>query len=98
MRPLRIPSHCCRNARPGMTIAAARPDRVERLDREFQEFLGWAGRFPPPLVVKVATGLRGLKTGPVTVPLSAAKQKLLDEFRAWFQAWLPAVKRLCADG
>jgi 4-hydroxy-tetrahydrodipicolinate synthase len=79
-------------------ITAAGREQIERLDGALQEFVEWAGRFPPPVVVKVAAGLRGLKTGPVTVPLSPAKRELLDEFRAWFQAWLPAVKRLCANG
>ncbi|HEY2018630.1 MAG TPA: dihydrodipicolinate synthase family protein [Bryobacteraceae bacterium] len=78
-------------------INAVRQDRVEALDRELQEFLAWASRFPPATAVKVAAGLRGLKTGAVGVPLSLHKQKLLDDFRAWFKAWLPAVKRLSAD-
>ena len=46
-------------------------------------------RFPEPAAVKLATGLRGLKTGPLAVPLSPEKQKELDSFRDWFQRWLP---------
>ena len=79
-------------------ISARSGEQVERLDGELRKFLEWAGRFPPPLVVRVATGLRGLKTGPVVMTLSPAKQKLLDEFRAWFQAWSPGLKGLCASG
>ena len=79
-------------------IACVRKEQIERLDRALQEFLDWAGQFPPSVAMKVAAGLRGWKTGALTIPLSPAKQKLLDEFRAWFQAWLPAVKRLCANG
>ncbi len=79
-------------------IASGRREEVARLDAALREFLEWAARFPPPTIVKVATGLRGLKTGPVSMPLSPEKQRLLDEFRAWFPGWLPAVKRLCANG
>ena len=79
-------------------IGARRQEQIERLDGALQEFLQWAGRFPPSVAVKVAAGLRGLKTGPLIVPLSPAKRKLLDEFRSWFQAWLPAVKGLSAHG
>lgn len=78
-------------------ITCGRKEEVSRLDSALQEFLGWAGRFPPPAIVKTATGLRGLKTGPLTVPLSPEKQKLLDEFRAWFPGWLAPLKRLCAN-
>jgi 4-hydroxy-tetrahydrodipicolinate synthase len=79
-------------------ISTRRSEQVERLDGELRKFLEWASRFPPPLAVRVATGLRGLKTGPVVMTLSSAKQKLLDEFRTWFQAWSPGLKRLCASG
>jgi len=76
-------------------IASGRQDQVTLLDTALREFLNWATRFPPPTIVRVATGLRGLKTGPVTMPLSAEKQRLLEEFRGWFPPWLAEVKRLC---
>jgi 4-hydroxy-tetrahydrodipicolinate synthase len=76
-------------------IGSANRGQVDALNAALAEFLAWNERFPPPTIVKVATGLRGLKTGPVPAPLSPAKQKLLDEFREWFRGWLPAVKRLC---
>ena len=47
-------------------------------------------------LLEISTGLRGLKVGPLAVPLSPRKQRELDEFREWFRGWLPAVKRLCA--
>jgi len=34
------------------------------------------------------------KTGSPSTPLSDAKQKLMDEFRAWFRDWLPEVRKL----
>jgi hypothetical protein len=56
------------------------------------------GQVPHPIGLKVATGLRGLKTGPLSVPLTAEKQRKLDQFREWFQGWLPNTKKLCAHG
>lgn len=73
--------------------AGAEPN-IQELDRSLQEFVRWSARFPEPAAVKLATGLRGLKTGPLPVPLSPQKQKDFDAFRDWFQGWLPAVREL----
>jgi dihydrodipicolinate synthase/N-acetylneuraminate lyase len=78
-------------------IAASRTGEIDRLDRALQEFLDWEVRFPQTTIVKVATGLRGLKTGPVSVPHSPVKERLLAEFREWFKCWLPAVKKMSAN-
>jgi dihydrodipicolinate synthase/N-acetylneuraminate lyase len=77
-------------------ITEAQTGEIDKLDSALQEFLDWEARFPQTTVVKVATGLRGLKTGPVSVPLSPAKVRLLAEFRQWFQSWLPDVKKMSA--
>ena len=79
-------------------ICVGRQEPIEKLDFALQEFLAWAACFPAPVAVKAALGLRGLKTGSPSVPLSSGKLKRMDEFREWFQAWLPAVKRLSANG
>src|ERR1043166_2582991 len=71
-------------------------DETARLDGMLQEFQSWTKRFAQPVILKVAAELRGLKMGPLPVPVSAEHQRVLDEFRAWFQGWLPAVKRLAA--
>jgi 4-hydroxy-tetrahydrodipicolinate synthase len=70
--------------------------QLRELDRALQEFVRWAARFPEPAAVRLATGLRGLKTGSLPVPLSPEKQKELDAFRDWFQRWLPAARKLAA--
>jgi 4-hydroxy-tetrahydrodipicolinate synthase len=75
-------------------MCAGREPEIQALDHALQEFLRWSNRFPEPAAVKLATGLRGLKTGPLIVPLSPQKQKDLDSFRDWFQRWLPAVRKL----
>jgi 4-hydroxy-tetrahydrodipicolinate synthase len=71
--------------------------RTKELDARLQEFLAWTHQFPQPVLLKVATGIRGLKTGPLSVPLSPAKQKKLEEFREWFKKWLPAAKNAAAS-
>jgi dihydrodipicolinate synthase/N-acetylneuraminate lyase len=81
----------CRSLRAGVEAES------QALDHSLQEFLRWVARFPEPAAVKLATGLRGLKTGPLIVPLSPQKQKDLDSFRDWFQRWLPAVRKLAAN-
>lgn len=70
--------------------------RVQELDARLTEFLAWVRQFPEPAILKAATALRGLKTGAPAVPLAPEKQKKLDQFREWFQAWLPAVKKAAA--
>jgi 4-hydroxy-tetrahydrodipicolinate synthase len=72
--------------------------RTRELDARLQEFLGWVRQFPLPAILKIATGLRGLKTGSLSAPLPAAKSKKCDEFRAWFADWLPVTKKLAANG
>jgi dihydrodipicolinate synthase/N-acetylneuraminate lyase len=78
-------------------IAAGNRREAESLDARLQEFVGWMNQFPQPVIVKFATGLRGLKTGPLPMPLCGEKQRKLDEFREWFQGWLPAVRKLTAS-
>ena len=79
-------------------LAAADREKIGRLDAMLQEFIGWTEQFPRPVLLKVATGLRGLKTGPLSIPLAPARQKCLNEFREWFAAWLPVMKRVAGHG
>jgi hypothetical protein len=54
-------------------------------------------QFAQPVILKVAAELRGIKVGPLPVPVSAERQRVLEEFRVWFRNWLPGVKRLSAN-
>jgi dihydrodipicolinate synthase/N-acetylneuraminate lyase len=78
-------------------VRAGKEEAIAELDRALQEFVRWSARFPEPTAVRLATSLRGLKTGSLAMPLSPEKQKDLDAFRNWFQRWLPAVRKLAAD-
>ena len=62
----------------------------ERLESRLLEFIAWIDRFPVPVGIREATRMRGLKTGPFALPVD---ERLLAEFREWFLAWLPAVKK-----
>jgi len=79
------------------SIQAGDSTAAARLDSRLQEFLGWLDRFPSPVGVKVACASRGLKVGPLAVPLSAAEGRRLDEFRSWLKDYLPDVLRECQN-
>jgi 4-hydroxy-tetrahydrodipicolinate synthase len=61
---------------------------VERLSAKLHELLDHIARFPTPVGIKAALSVRGVKTGPLPVPLACESQAALDEFREWFRAWL----------
>ena len=65
--------------------------RTAELDARLQEFIRWIDRFPTPLGVKTATTARGMKTGPLSVPLPAEKDAMLEEFKRWFQEWVKTI-------
>ena len=60
---------------------------VSQNDALLQEFIDHIEHFPTPVGVKVATALRGMKTGPLAVPLDPAKAAMLEEFKSWFKTW-----------
>lgn len=74
-------------------IGRGAAQKVDRLEMRLQEFVAWIDRFPTPVGVREATGLRGIKVGPMATPLSPQKQKSLQDFREWFPAWLKTVKK-----
>jgi 4-hydroxy-tetrahydrodipicolinate synthase len=78
-------------------VLSARDELAERVDAHLHEFTGWIERFPPPIVLREATALRGRTVGPHAIPLGAAAQARLEEFREWFRAWWPAVLEECRN-
>jgi dihydrodipicolinate synthase/N-acetylneuraminate lyase len=77
-------------------IVSARKEEAARIDAMLGDFTDWVYQFPPTVAIKTAVALRGIKTGPLPVPLTPEKQRRLEAFRAWFLAWLPATKKLHA--
>ena len=74
-------------------VCAGEDAKATQLDARLQEFIGWIDRLPVPIGIKVATELRGLKVGPPAVPLSPGSQRVVEEFKEWFQGWLPVVQK-----
>ncbi len=72
--------------------AAAGPLRAS-----LRALLDRAAAFPRPALWKACLTLRGLKTGPVAAPLSARKQRELEQFRDWFPSWLAELGKLSAN-
>ena len=58
------------------------------------EFIVWIEKFPAPAGIKRAVELRGQKSGGSFVPLAPDTRRALDDFAAWFKAWLPAMKKV----
>jgi 4-hydroxy-tetrahydrodipicolinate synthase len=77
-------------------MCASQYERLDTLDRTLRELLDWTYKFPTPVLLKTATELRGIKVGPLAVPMSTDKQKLLAHFREWFKNWLPGVQQVSA--
>jgi dihydrodipicolinate synthase/N-acetylneuraminate lyase len=77
-------------------IASRNKEEAARIDALLGEFTDWAYQFPPAVAIKTAVELRGIKTGPLSIPLTPQKQRKLEEFRAWFTVWLPTTKMLHA--
>ena len=76
-------------------IQAGDTDKVRRLEQRLQEFIEWLNRFPAPVGTREAVAARGLKVGPLAVPLAAEKQLEMEAFRGWFLEWLPAMLQDC---
>ncbi|HVW10274.1 MAG TPA: dihydrodipicolinate synthase family protein, partial [Bryobacteraceae bacterium] len=68
-------------------VAAGDRERADRLDARLIEFATRVAQFPWPVAIRRAVELRGQKSGPPNVPLSAGNQQILDEFSAWFRGW-----------
>lgn len=68
-------------------LAAGKADEIARLTARLEDFLGWMDELPATAVLRVATRVRGIKAGPVSMPLPPTKQKRLEEFREWFEGW-----------
>ena len=80
-------------------VACAIPELVAAgLDGKIAEFEAWVREFPSPVAIKTAVNVRGIATGPLPVPLTAAKQKRLEEFREWFKGWLGPARKCAHAG
>lgn len=72
-------------------IACGKRDIVWQLDGRLQEFLGRMCGFAPPIAIREAAAVRGIKVGPHAIVPGGAEAARLTEFREWFTGWLPEV-------
>jgi dihydrodipicolinate synthase/N-acetylneuraminate lyase len=68
--------------------------RARELQGHLSTFIDWIERFPVPVGISAAVEYRGLKVGPTAIPLTAAQDDSLEEFKAWFMNWLPVIEEL----
>lgn len=82
-----------------LDCARRRVDRaqVDALEACAAEFQHWVDRFAPLVAVKLATEVRGIATGSLPIPVGRGRAHLVNEFRTWFSAWLPGMRKLAAD-
>jgi dihydrodipicolinate synthase/N-acetylneuraminate lyase len=78
-------------------LATQDRSRIDSLNHYFQQFVAWTAGLPEPAIVKLAAALRGLKTGPLAVPLPLAREKEVDRFREWFEGWMPEIKKMAVN-
>src|ERR1051326_7951558 len=76
---------------PDRAITAADRPQIASLDGILQQFVAWTKRSPLPASRRTALPVRGLKTGPSSVPLSTATVRELATFREWFSGALAAL-------
>jgi 4-hydroxy-tetrahydrodipicolinate synthase len=72
-------------------IRGGKEGEAQELERNLRDFLAWCAEFPQPAALRVTAGMRGIKTGAHSAPLSTSKQKRMEEFQEWLQGWLPGV-------
>lgn len=68
-------------------ITSSQAKDVESLNRRLQELLDWFDLLPGVTMLRVATGLRGIKTGPPAMPIPGEKQDTVRNFKEWFKSW-----------
>ena len=81
---------CC----PELLVAIVRSYRDGRLDDAarlqvlLDELISRLSVFPTPWGIRIALEARGLPTGPLPLPLTAARREQIREFQTWFRAWI----------
>jgi dihydrodipicolinate synthase/N-acetylneuraminate lyase len=76
-------------------IRESEDDRARQLNQRLMEFCDWYDEFPNCVGVKEALATRMRIPIPPATPLSFERQQKLEEFRAWFNGWLPDTLQLC---
>ena len=72
------------------SAADRRADEAARLHGLLDELLVHMMPFPTPWAIRIGLAARGYATGPLPLPLTAARQQQAAEFTRWLREWLPS--------
>ena len=67
-------------------------EEAARLQRLLAELISQIAVFPVPWGVRIGLEARGLPTGPLPLPLTAARQEQARRFQQWFLPWLETLR------
>lgn len=70
--------------------AAKETAAAARLQGLLDELITHLAPFPTPWGIRIGLAARGIPTGPLPLPLTAARQRQIAEFTSWFRGWLAA--------
>jgi 4-hydroxy-tetrahydrodipicolinate synthase len=65
-----------------------RPGEAARLQALLDELISYIAPFPTPWGIRIGLAARGIPTGPLPLPLTAARQRQIAEFSDWLPEWL----------
>jgi 4-hydroxy-tetrahydrodipicolinate synthase len=70
------------------SVVNDRQDETARLEVLLDELIEHLAPFPTPWGIRVGLAARGLDTGPLPLPATAARQEQIAAFTEWLRAWL----------
>ena len=70
------------------SVAGTDAGEAKRLQGLLDELLVRMAPFPTPWAIRIGLAARGHATGPLPLPLTAARQQQAAEFTAWLRGWL----------
>jgi 4-hydroxy-tetrahydrodipicolinate synthase len=63
-------------------------DETARLQALLDELIAQIAPFPTPWGIRIGLAARGIDTGPLPLPLTAARREQIDTFTKWLPEWL----------
>ena len=66
---------------------SGRAKEAARLQEMLDQIIEWVVRLPIPWAVRVGLAARGIANGPMHLPPSAERAKVIVDFGDWFQKW-----------
>ena len=67
-----------------------RHDEIEQFQDLLDELIARISVFPTPWGIRIGLAARGIDTGPLPLPPTAARRAQMEEFRQWLPRWLEA--------